>query len=129
MSEWTDRQDQLLDELYAKVPSTGCKGLCQEHCTTIAGGRREAQRMAEAGFQLPTSVAALVRKRRTVVATSEPCAALGGDGRCQAYEVRPLICRLWGAVDGLPCEHGCMPEGGRLTDTEAAQMIKRIKNI
>ncbi|MEV4748984.1 YkgJ family cysteine cluster protein [Streptosporangium sp. NPDC049248] len=129
MSEWTDRQDVLLEELYAKVPDAGCKGLCQEHCTTIAGGRREAQRMAEAGFHLPTSVAVLLREARSSAAAAEPCAALGDDGRCRVYEVRPLICRLWGSTEGMPCEHGCVPEGGRLTDVEAALLIKRSKRI
>ncbi|MEV1167421.1 hypothetical protein [Nonomuraea sp. NPDC049784] len=42
MSEWTDRQDTLLEELYAKVPDVGCKGLCHDQCTAIAGGKREA---------------------------------------------------------------------------------------
>lgn len=129
MSEWTDRQDVLLEELYAKVPDTGCKGLCQEHCTTIAGGRREAQRMTDAGFPIPTSAAALMRERRSAVTEAEPCAALSEEGRCLARRVRPLICRLWGSTEGLPCEHGCVPEGGRLTDAEAKQLIKRTKNI
>ncbi|PRX66176.1 putative zinc- or iron-chelating protein [Nonomuraea fuscirosea] len=107
----------------------GCKGLCQEHCTSIAGGRREAQRMAEAGFPLPTSVGALMRERVSRVTEAEPCAALGDDGRCRAYELRPLICRLWGAAEGMPCEHGCVPEGGRLSDADAQLLIKRSRRI
>ncbi|MFG1709158.1 hypothetical protein ACFLIM_38800 [Nonomuraea sp. M3C6] len=43
--------------------------------------------------------------------------------------MRPLICRLWGATEGMPCEHGCVPERGRLTDAEAQLLIKRSKRI
>lgn len=131
MSDWTDRQDAMLEGLYAKVPDAGCKGLCQEHCTSIVGGKREAQRMTEAGFPIPTSHLATQREAGATLRLKHglPCAALDDDGRCQAYRVRPLICRLWGAAEGLPCEHGCVPEGGRLSDAEAALLIKRSKSI
>ncbi|MEU8195322.1 YkgJ family cysteine cluster protein [Microbispora amethystogenes] len=128
MSDWNDRRDEMLGEVYAKVPDAGCKGLCQDQCTSIAGSRREAQRMAEAGFPIPTTARPTLREyNRTGVA--EPCAALGADGRCQAYEIRPLICRLWGSVQGLPCPHGCRPEGGLMPDSEASQLIRRAKRI
>jgi Fe-S-cluster containining protein len=29
--------------------------------------------------------------------------------RCTIYDVRPLICRLYGAASGLECPHGCRP--------------------
>lgn len=32
-------------------------------------------------------------------------------GRCEAYESRPQMCRTYG-VDGEPCQHGCLKEGG-----------------
>lgn len=128
MSEWTDRQDLMLAELYAKVPDARCKGLCQDQCTSIAASRREAQRMAESGFPIPTTARPVMREyRRTGIA--EPCAALGDDGRCRAYEVRPLICRLYGSAEGLRCPHGCEPEGGLMPDSEAALLIKRAKRI
>src|SRR2546429_6087610 len=38
------------------------------------------------------------------------------NGRCTVYEVRPMICRLWGMVEGMQCPHGCVPEGGHLTE-------------
>jgi Fe-S-cluster containining protein len=31
-------------------------------------------------------------------------------GRCTAYEHRPLICRTFGSVEGMRCEHGCRPD-------------------
>jgi hypothetical protein len=30
------------------------------------------------------------------------------DGRCSIYQDRPLICRLYGVAEGLPCPHGCL---------------------
>jgi len=45
---------------------------------------------------------------------------------CQAYDLRPIICRLYGAVDHprMRCPHGCGPETKMyLTDAEAAALI------
>ncbi|MEV1167420.1 hypothetical protein [Nonomuraea sp. NPDC049784] len=36
---------------------------------------------------------------------------------------------LWGAVEGMPCEHGCMPEGGLMPDPEAHRLLDRAKRI
>ena len=38
----------------------------------------------------------------------EPCALLVL-GRCSVYDQRPLICRAFGAAEGLRCPHGCCP--------------------
>jgi hypothetical protein len=56
------------------------------------------------------------------------CEALK-DGKCTRYKLRPLICHLWGAVEGMKCPYGCVPEGGWLTDTEAQEMIAESLRI
>lgn len=47
------------------------------------------------------------------------------NGRCEIYEQRPLICRLFGAVDAplMTCPHGCGPVG-KLTDEQAGEMMR-----
>lgn len=40
-----------------------------------------------------------------------------------------MICRLWGAVEGMPCVYGCVPEDGYLTDVEAYRMIAESLRI
>lgn len=38
------------------------------------------------------------------------CAWLTAGGQCSTYETRPLVCRLFGAVRGMRCPHGCRPQ-------------------
>ncbi len=48
------------------------------------------------------------------------------EGRCSVYEVRPLICRLWGATEAMPCPFGCEPDRV-LTDEESSALISAVK--
>jgi Fe-S-cluster containining protein len=50
------------------------------------------------------------------------------DGLRTIYEVRPLICRLYGLTRDTTCEHGCKPEGV-LTDLEVRELYRRMFSI
>ena len=54
---------------------------------------------------------------------------LTADRRCAVYEVRPMICRLWGLVERMPCPFGCRPEGGLLSDEEGARLLREANRI
>lgn len=49
------------------------------------------------------------------------CTFLNGT-RCSLYSIRPVICRLWGVVESMPCPHGCKPERV-LTDEEGFGLV------
>lgn len=83
----------------------------------------ERRRLALAGHHVTPDEEA----RREI--TDFWCEALGPDGRCMAYELRPLICVLWGAVDWLPCPHGCRPVGGWLPNETAFRLILESMQI
>ncbi|KZX21589.1 hypothetical protein EV639_10877 [Rathayibacter tanaceti] len=34
-----------------------------------------------------------------------------------------MICRLWGSSGAMPCPHGCVPEGGRVSDGQAMRWM------
>jgi hypothetical protein len=93
-------QDERLAALYARVPDVECRGLCQQACTAIGMSVRE-RAVAEAALGGPVTCA-----------PDGVCSALDGGGRCGIYEARPMVCRLWGAVDDMPCPHGCRPRDG-----------------
>jgi Fe-S-cluster containining protein len=57
------------------------------------------------------------------------CDALTAGKRCAVYDLRPLVCRLWGAVESMPCVYGCVPEGGYLTDMDAYRLIAESTRI
>jgi Fe-S-cluster containining protein len=104
-----------LDDLYAAIPPTACKGLCWESC--IAGVRAhpdEHERMRK-----------LAENRPTVAKVGHgQCRYLTLERRCSVYEARPLICRLYGAIENsqIGCEHGCCDEP--LVEAESFELMK-----
>lgn len=49
-------------------------------------------------------------------------------GLCSIYEQRPLICRLFGLVEGMRCPYGCIPDRW-LTDAEAYELMTEADNV
>src|SRR5688572_3091327 len=91
--------DARLAALYAQVPQPNCKGLCSTSCGAISMHPRERQRIRDLGVTIPHHQDAL----DTLIHDGEyTCPALKDD-RCTVYDDRPMICRLWGSVDGMPC--------------------------
>lgn len=120
------RTDAELDALYAQVPEIDCKGLCIDSCGPVEGGHRETVRIRQAGVRLPDRRAAV---RQMIADGGEyTCPALR-NGRCSVYAVRPMICRIWGASDDMPCPYGCQPRGGRrrLTAAEGLALIEAAR--
>lgn len=48
-------------------------------------------------------------------------------GKCDIYDVRPMVCQFFGAVDHplLTCPHGCGPKR-KLTLSQSQKMIKEV---
>lgn len=107
------RREQL-DELYAELPKIECKGLCAESCGPVPMGRVEWQRVCRAGGER--------------AAKSDLVCPYLEDERCAVYEVRPMMCRLWGVVDEMPCLWGCKPER-YLTREEGFEFVRRAAEI
>lgn len=100
---------ERLEQLFAKVDAffagaerafpgadgitchAGCDDCCQRRFSVTA---LEAEVMAEALDALPEQARRALAER--AADPSGPCALLHEDGRCAAYEARPLICRTHG---------------------------------
>ncbi len=82
--------------LWRSIPKVACKGLCSDSCTVIEMSvveRRILEREAgERQYTRPDGSCSLLK-----------------NGRCSAYDVRPTVCRLFGVVPEMACEHGCEP--------------------
>ncbi|UBU16610.1 YkgJ family cysteine cluster protein [Nonomuraea gerenzanensis] len=117
--------DAALDELYAKVPQPGCKGLCVDSCGPVGMNPREHQRIRERGVNIPHYRDALAQLAETGHYT---CPALK-DGQCSVYDVRPMSCHLWGAVETMPCPYGCRPEEGLLPDGEGHALLAQSLDV
>ena len=107
-----------LDALYAELPQLQCRGLCQDSCGPIGVSEGEGACVERAGGR-PLRFAS--RLRCTFL---EP-----NSGRCEVYEVRPMICRLFGMVKGvMECPHGCVPERW-LTRQEGYELMRRVHEL
>lgn len=116
---------QPTDELkavWAEIPDVGCKGHCIESCGPIGASPLELRILAARGVLIRDYWDSLTDFAMT--GTAQTCPALV-NGRCSVYEVRPTVCRLWGAVDAMPCEWGCVPHGGRLTNEQGGLIVRR----
>jgi len=81
------------EELYRQIPSFECKKGCTDCCGPVPFSRYE------------WSIIADKREGKGLIC---PYASRKG---CQIYDKRPLLCRLFGAVntERMECPHGCKP--------------------
>jgi hypothetical protein len=110
------KQDRELDALYAQLPALRCQGYCADSCGPIDMSVRERSRIVE-------------RARKAVKCEKGGlCNMLDENRRCTVYDIRPLICRLWGLTRSLACPYGCRPERW-LTDAESARFLVEAERI
>lgn len=107
------------DALYAQIPHVDCKGLCVDACGVIEATDAERERLPG----LPLADDAQARYERD---GHYHCPLLVA-GLCSVYERRPLVCRLYGAVDlpVLVCPFGCTVTPRPLTRDEAAELVRQ----
>lgn len=115
-----------LEQIYAVIPDVGCKGLCHEACGPIMATEKEVKRARDAGVDI-LAPARRILELRAVTAEIAVCPALV-ERRCSIYDVRPLICRIYGATRSLQCEFGCRPQRW-LTERESAYLVQQAYRI
>lgn len=98
---------RVLNEAYAELPPVACKGLCWAACSAVPVYPVELDNLeAAAGRKLPMCLDELPDGAQVLGGADLSCPLLVMK-RCSVHAVRPLACRAFGAVDGLPCPHGC----------------------
>lgn len=106
----TPAQEEQLAALWATLPDIECRGRCWDSCGPIKMTSPEHALVQRAGIAIPDAVHD---------GSAYLCPALTMLKRCAVYDVRPLVCRLWGISENMPCNYGCQPIGRpRLTDRE-----------
>ena len=117
MTARTNPRAQLA-ALYAQVPDIDCTGKCATQCSSFPIPRIEKRIIRRAtGVDLGPKAG----DPRTSV-----CPLLTPDRRCGAHDVRPLICRIWGATALFPCPHGCRPTTPPLTMGETYRLLADV---
>jgi hypothetical protein len=110
-------------DIYDRLPKVACQGHCGKDrnntcCGPIGCSAVEAKLLDENdGVRSDWFDTGLEMVHMAFDAKSLPgftvvpvCPHLGLNGRCTAYEARPLVCRLFGVSRKLPCPWGCQPE-------------------
>lgn len=110
--------EKALDALYAELPSINCQGHCWTSCGPVRMSRVEWARILRR------------RPEATMMRPDGMCPLLTPGHRCGVYSNRPMLCRLWGLVEEMPCVYGCVPENGRLLSTEEGfEFLRRANEL
>jgi Fe-S-cluster containining protein len=67
--------------------------------------------------------------RRVDFSPEHGCSMLDEHGRCTVYDIRPMICRLYGTMETMPCPHGCLPVGGLLGERRAKALYDEVDRV
>lgn len=120
-----------LEQLYSQIPAICCKGLCYTSCSIIPASKIEMKIVKEKHQINPfyTMLDAIVKVNNIEYMKEKfpVCQALV-NGRCTIYSDRPAICRLYGVVENMQCEFGCIPEK-MLTAQQGYDLIEKIENL
>jgi Fe-S-cluster containining protein len=124
--------ERALKELYDSLPALNCKGLCQDSCHISESVVAPIERLRiteRSGSEpvFPSDEAIMAESRGEGGCTQCPLLSLGS---CSVYHVRPLLCRLWGAVDDplMRCPYGCKPDR-YMTNVETQRLWAKLREI
>ena len=125
-----------LQDLYDRIPDVHCKGHCgadkHDHCCGPIGctvteavildmhDGIESEWVSIRPGEVLMDIEAMMQRHEL------KCPHLGHNGRCTAYEARPMICRLWAANECMKCPWGCRPER-YLTAMETARLLHEAR--
>lgn len=105
----------MIPSLRNRIPAFDCVAGCHDCCGRVPWSAWEAAR-------LPGDVSVKTVKAKEVAAGgAEKCGFVTDGGQCAVYAQRPIMCRLFGAVEDLRCPHGRGPE--RFLSKEEAGML------
>lgn len=119
-----------IDALLSEIPAFQCKEGCFDCCGPVELSRLEYMRCIRASGRTAEDV------RRQMQSNLKQgiytCPLLDPETKkCTVYEVRPAICRLFGAVKGeLLCPHGYAPESSTLlSDKQAREILRKVEEL
>lgn len=116
MDKDTKHRLERLKALYARLPKITCQKRCQEYCGPISLTELEGMLIKKKYKRLPIADVG-----------TQTCSMLSG-GACSIYDLRPLICRMWGTVRAMRCPYGCRPDV-YMSDQEGRAIVAEAMTI
>ncbi len=118
--------NEKLDKIYRKLPKLNCKGKCTDSCSLIKVAELERKRIKDFLGHDPFIQSDKFLETVMSLKPEEWKCSLLKEGKCSIYNMRPLICRLFGLVEKMACPFGCVPERW-LSDEEAREYLTKAK--
>ena len=109
----------MLEALYSEIPTFTCREGCTDCCGSMpfVSGIEwdlvpEKRQHDELRCPYLNGGQEMVKiKKTSAVGITEAGGSFKvSNGKCEIYEHRPFICRLFGSVEGFQCIHGYGPE-------------------
>ncbi len=122
--------NKILNGILAKIPELECKGDCIEACTEFEVFPVEEREIQQYCTENKIPYTPFLKNEQLyfkIRSGCDPCKYLK-DGKCSIYPVRPVICRLWGNVEAMPCKFGCKPDKV-LTDFQGKNICKEVRGL
>ena len=121
--------------VYDRIPVVACRRLCSDSCTIAPYSSLEGSRMlaysGKRSIGHPEHVMRALGRAQSAeeLAALMPACPLLRREACTVHPVRPLICRLYGASEDLPCPHGCEVTPRPLTSEETRALVREVGDI
>jgi hypothetical protein len=119
-----------IDALLSTIPTFQCKEGCFDCCGPVELSRLEYMRCVQASGRTAEEVRQ--QMQNNLKQGIYLCPLLDTETKkCTVYEVRPAICRLFGAVKNqLLCPHGYAPESSALlSDGQAREILRKVEEL
>lgn len=119
---------KTLEDVWAAIPRIECRKRCAGSCTVIPLHRVELVKLRTQAPKAEARTYVVAPEVRVLTTTADGHCPLLRFKECTVYEVRPLICRLYGVAEGMSCVHGCKPERMLLRE-EAHVLMEAVHRI
>ncbi len=120
-----------LEKIYIKIPALKCKKKCHSSCSGIFMSNHELNiiinRLGYNPFKY-NNAEDLYKNVKIEGLGCLKCPLLGDNNECTQYDIRPLICRLWGTLKVLRCPYGCKPVRW-LKDKKARKLLDLVGEL
>lgn len=122
---------EKLKKIYVKIPFIECKKKCHEACSLILMNKAELDIIIKRIGYNPfgyVDIEGLASKVKLGGVECLKCPLLTEYKKCSIYDIRPLICRLYGVVKKMKCPYGCKPKKW-LSDIQASTLRKKVREL
>lgn len=117
--------NKKVKKLWSKIPSIKCQRKCHATCGVIIMSEAEKKMIIDRIGHDP-----FIEQYIAIYSKIPGCLScpLLKDEKCSIYDIRPAVCRIYGAVKKMQCPHGCIPDKW-LSDEKGREILSELGMI